>query len=340
MKIATTFRPHLGGSYEQISRGVSEAERLGFETLFVPDHLISTPDFHREGAEDSDAAPPVRDDELERGTGPTDVWMILAGLARDTSTIRLGTLVTNNSFRYPSMMAVSVSVANEMSGGRIDFGVGAGWFATEHSMYGIPFPSLKERFDRLEDLFEIIHGLWGSDGPFTYHGKHVSVSDALSVSAPDGLRRARLMTGGKGLVRTPSIAARYTDEVNAATDDIDVAMTFFRACDEACERIGRDPATLTRSVSFRIQCGEDEADLRHKTAALGTTLEETRQVHFAGTPDELIERLSPFDDAGVDRVILARRMPVDVPGLRLLGETVVPRFHVAPSRSESANTAP
>lgn len=326
MRIATTFRPHLGGSYETISQGAVEAERLGFEAIFLPDHLLPAPDFHRAGSADAEVTPLPSGDGLERGPGPTDPWMILAGLARDTSTIRLGTLVTNLCFRSPSMTAVSVATVNEMSGGRIDFGIGTGWLRHEHTMYGIPFPDQNERFERLEDLLEIVKGLWGSENPFSFEGRHVSLDQAVPASVSRGIAPARILTGGKGLRRTPRLAARFCDEVNAATSDVEGAMTFFQACDDACERIGRDPRSLARSISLRVQCGEDDADLRRKTEALGSTLEETRSVHFAGTPDELIEVLRPFEQAGIDRVILARRPPVDLPGLRLIGENVLPAF--------------
>jgi F420-dependent oxidoreductase-like protein len=179
--------------------------------------------------------------------GPTESWVTLAGLARDTERIRLGTMVTAATFRLPGPLAVEVATVDAMSGGRVELGLGAGWFEDEHRAYGVPFPSTRERFDRLEEQLAIVTGLWTTPmgERFDFQGRHYQLSDSPALPKPVQRPRPPVIVGGLGKRRTPALAARYADEFNVAFAPLGDFRTLVAAVTDACERTGRDPSSMT-----------------------------------------------------------------------------------------------
>jgi F420-dependent oxidoreductase-like protein len=240
------------------------------------------------------------------GPGPTESWVTLAGLARDTSTIRLGTLLTSATFRHPGVLAIEVAQVDAMSAGRVELGLGAGWFEEEHRAYGIPFPSLGERFSRLEEQLAIITGLWqrGAGEKFEFRGRYYELENSPALPKPVQSPRPPVIVGGHGTRRTPELAARYADEINIPFASSDDCRRLFGLASEACERLGRDPSSLRRSAALVLCCGEDEAEFRHRAAAIGREPEELRAHGACGTAGEVVDVLSRYGEAGVSRVYL------------------------------------
>lgn len=306
MELRIFTEPQQGATYDQLLAVALRAESLGFGAFFRSDHYL-----HMGG---------------EPGPGSTDAWITLAGLARDTSTIRLGTLVTSATFRLPGPLAVSVATVDAMSGGRVDFGLGAGWFDAEHTGFGIPFPSTGERFDRLEEQLEIITGLW--DTPlgerFDHDGKHYQVVAGNGLPKPVQSPRPPIIIGGFGPKRTPALAARFAAELNVPFSDAETASAQYERGGAACEAIGRDPATLIRSAAQVVCVGADDAEVARRAAAIGREPDELRTNGAAGTPDEVIARLQTFADLGVTRIYLQMLDLDDLDHLDLIASEVLP----------------
>jgi len=304
--------PQQGASYETQLAVAREAERLGFDAFFRSDHYL------RMGG---DPAGP------EALPGPTDSWVTLAGLARETSTIRLGTMVTSATFRLPGPLAIAVAEVDAMSGGRVELGLGSGWFEAEHTAYGIPFPPLGERFDRLEEQLAIVTGLWSTpEGQrFTFEGRHHRLQDSPALPKPVQRPHPPVIVGGAGKRRTPALAARYAAEFNLP---FHAPVAFAPACDRvraACEAIGRDPATMVFSAAQTICVGADDAEFRRRAAAIGRDPAQLRQGP-GGTPGEVAEHLRAYADAGAARVYLQFLDLTDLDHLALVAEAVVPRL--------------
>ncbi len=297
--------PQQGASYDDLLAVALRAERLGFGAFFRSDHYLVMGD--------GDGLP-----------GPTDAWITLAGLARDTSTIRLGTLVSSATFRFPGPLAISVAQVDQMSGGRVDFGLGAGWFTAEHDAYGIPFPDLGERFDRLEEQLEIITGLWSTDVGSTYSkpGGHYPILDSPALPKPHS-GAPPIVIGGGGPKRTPALAAKYAAEFNTPF----VSREFFtEQCGRvraACSAIGRDPDDLVYSTALIVCCGVDEADVARRAARIGREPGELRENGLAGTPAEIAERLRSWQAAGAERIYLQVMDLADLDHLDLIASDVV-----------------
>ena len=278
--------PQQGASYDQLLAVARRAEQLGYGAFFRSDHYLKM------GS--GDGLP-----------GPTDSWVVLAGLARETATIRLGTLVTSATFRLPGPLAISVAVVDEMSGGRVELGLGAGWFEAEHHAYGIPFPDTKARFDNLEEQLAIVRGLWSTpEGEqFTFAGERWQLSESPALPKPAQPGGPPIIVGGKGKTRTPALAAKYADEFNVFAD----LETFKQQCTRvaaACEAIDRDPASMTWSAAVVLCCGADEAEFTRRAAAIGRSPDELRASAAAGTPDEVAATLRAWNAAGADRLYL------------------------------------
>ena len=226
----------------------------------------------------------------------------------ETSGIRLGTLVTSATFRHPGPLAIAVAGIDEMSGGRIEFGLGAGWFEAEHVAYGIPFPPVKERFDRLEEQLAIITGLWETPkgGTFTYEGTYYQVTDSPGLPKPVQRPRPPVIIGGHGLRRTPALAAKYADEFNVGFSPLGEVAAQFGRVSQACVAAGRDPAALVYSTAQVVCCGKDEATLARRAAAIGIGREvaELRANGIAGSPAEIVERIATFAAAGAQTLYL------------------------------------
>jgi F420-dependent oxidoreductase-like protein len=278
--------PQQGATYDDLLAVARAAEDLGFSGFFRSDHYL-----HMGG---------------DGGAGPTDAWTTLAGLARETSTIRLGTLVTSATFRLPGPLAVQVAGVDQMSGGRVELGLGAGWFEAEHTAYGIPFPPLGERFDRLEEQLAVITGLWGTPAgtTFNHDGTHHPVAESPALAKPVQDGGVPIIIGGGGKRRTPTLAARYAAEFNAAfTSATDSGRLFNRVRDFAGE-IGRDPDSLTYSAAQVVCVGKDDATLRRRAEAIGRDVDELRANGLAGSADEVVDKIGEFREVGTERVYL------------------------------------
>jgi F420-dependent oxidoreductase-like protein len=299
--------PQMGSTYESQLAVARETEALGFDAFFRSDHYLTM-------------------GELPGSPGPTDSWVTLAGLARETSTVRLGTLVTSATFRLPGPLAIAVAEVDAMSGGRVEVGLGAGWFDREHTAYGIPFPPLGERFERLEDQLAIVTGLWSTpEGEtFSYEGRHYQVADSPALPKPVQRPRPPVIVGGWGATRTPRLAAAYADEFNVAFGPVESVPERIATVSAACERAGRDPATMTWSVAATVCCGEDEAAVERRAAAIGQAPDQLRKNGVAGTVGEVVDRLGAYAEAGAQRIYLQVLDVSDLDHLRLIAAEVMP----------------
>jgi F420-dependent oxidoreductase-like protein len=309
MELRVFVEPQEGASYEQQLSFAQAAERLGFGAFFRSDHLLRI----RPGS-------PL--------PGPTDSWVTLGALARETSTIRLGTMVTSATFRLPGALAVAVAQVDAMSGGRVELGLGSGWFELEHTAYGIPFWSLGERFDRLEEQFAIIAGLWATPPGerFAFDGAHYQLRDCPALPRPASAAGPPLIVGGLGAKRTPALAARYAAEFNVPFADVEDARTQFQRVRSACEQIQRSPDSLTYSHAITVCCAASEEDLRRRAERIGRDPEELRRNGAAGSPAEVLERLAAFADAGAQRAYLQLIDLDDIDHLELIAAEVMPQL--------------
>ncbi|MFB9313882.1 LLM class F420-dependent oxidoreductase [Nocardioides plantarum] len=306
MDLRIFTEPQQGATYDDLLAVALHAERLGFGAFFRSDHYLGM---------GTDGLP-----------GPSDAWITLAGLARDTTTIRLGTLMTSATFRHPGPLAISVAGVDQMSGGRVELGFGAGWFEAEHQKYGIPFPSTAERFDRYEEQLAVITGLWAADastGGFSHHGTHYQVSDSPGLPKPHQ-PKPPVIVGGVGKRRTPALAAAYADEFNLPFVDTDTTRAQLERVTRACEDADRDPATMRWSNALVVCVGSDEAEFRRRAEAIGREPDELRANGVAGTPAEAVATLARFAAVGSQRAYLQVLDLADLDHLDLLAAEVLP----------------
>jgi F420-dependent oxidoreductase-like protein len=308
MELRIFTEPQQGADYGRLLAVARATEQLGFDAFFRSDHYL--------GMGDGDGLP-----------GPTDAWLTLAGLALQTSRIRLGTLMSPITFRYPGPLAVSVAQVDEMSGGRVELGLGAGWFEAEHTAYGIPFPPAAERFDRLEEQLAILTGLWETPvgQRFSFAGKFYPVTDSPALPKPVQRPHPPILIGGHGLRRTPQLAARYADEFNVAFVSIEQTAAVFGRVREACQAAGRDPGSLVYSAGHTVCCGRDEAELARRAEAIGWDLATQRADGLVGTPDEIVDRLGAFAELGATRFYLQVLDLHDLDHLELIASEVLPQ---------------
>jgi F420-dependent oxidoreductase-like protein len=297
--------PQQGASYSKQLAVAQTAEALGFSGFFRSDHYV---------AMSGDGLP-----------GPTDSWVTLGGIARETSSIRLGTLVTSATFRHPGPLAVSVAQVDEMSNGRVEFGIGAGWFEREHMAYAIPFPPLRERFARLTEQLEMITGLWTAPvgETFDYAGAHYAVNDSPALPKPVQRPHPPIIIGGTGANRTPSLAATFADEFNVPFAPMDTIKTQFERVREAVDAVGRPVDSMTYSAAFVVCAGRDDAEIGRRAAAIGREVDELRSNSpLVGTPNQIVDALGSFADIGVQRVYLQLLDLSDLEHLRLFAGEV------------------
>jgi len=275
--------PQQGATYDDQLQLALASERLGFDAFFRSDHYVSMGD--------GDGLP-----------GPTDAWTTLAGLARETSTIKLGTLVSSATFRHPGILSIQVAQVDQMSGGRVELGLGAGWFEAEHQAYGIPFP--RRRFDRLTEQLEVISGLWATPAgqQFNYDGEHYQLRNSPALPKP--AHDIPMIIGGHGAKRTPALAARFASEFNIPFGAFDDVKPIFDRVRRACEDAERDPNELTYSAAFVVCVGETEEEFVQRAKAIGRDPKELRDVGIAGTPAEAVDRLEQVRASGAERVYL------------------------------------
>jgi F420-dependent oxidoreductase-like protein len=298
--------PQQGASYATLLAAAQATEAGGFDAFFRSDHWLVMGE--------SDGLP-----------GPTDAWVALGALARETQRIRLGTLVNSATFRLPGPLAITVAQVDDMSGGRVELGLGAGWFLEEHLAYGIPFPELGERFEILEEQLAVITGLWRTpDGAtFDYSGKHYQVADSPALPKPTQRPHPPIIVGGGGPRRTPRLAATYADEFNLPFRSVDFFVEQCRRVHDACEQRDRDPGELTYSCALVACIGADENEVIQRAAAIGRDAGELRENGLAGTPEEALERLGQWKEAGAERVYLQVLDLDDLDHVALMGEAFV-----------------
>jgi F420-dependent oxidoreductase-like protein len=311
MRLALMTEPQQGLSYDEVLAAARAAEEAGLEAFFRSDHFASFP-----GPE---------------GLPTTEAWSTLAGLARETHTIRIGSLVSPVTFRIPGVLAKQVATVDEMSAGRVELGMGAGWNDEEHAQLGIPFPDLGERYDRFEEAVAVVHGLWTEPDGWSFDGAHWRVEGARFAPRPaHGERRhPNLILGGEGGPRLSRLVARFADEFNLVSASPDKARSAYERIDRACEAAGRDPTDVTRSAMTGVLIAESELDLRDRVRGqlqmLGSSdtdtdawLADRRRRWIMGTLDEARERVAAMAAAGVQRIMLQDFLPRDLDMIRLM----------------------
>ncbi|GAA3655133.1 LLM class F420-dependent oxidoreductase [Microbacterium marinilacus] len=307
MEYCVFTEPQQGASYDTQRVFAQAAERHGFDGYFRSDHYLAM--------DDADGLP-----------GPTDAWMTLAGLARETERIRLGTLVSSATYRVPGILAIQVAQVDEMSGGRVELGLGTGWFEAEHRAYGIPFPP--KRFDLLEEQLAIVTGLWATPAGerFSFHGAHHDLTDSPALPKPTQAR-IPVIVGGGGPRRTPALAARYASEFNIGFQPEPVVADKFAGAVAACERADRDPATLKLSVALPTLAGPTEADLARRASVIGRDLDAFRgDTNVCGSSAEIVDKVARLVELGAERVYFQLLDMTDLDQLAYLGEEVLPRL--------------
>ncbi|HEY2489089.1 MAG TPA: LLM class F420-dependent oxidoreductase [Streptosporangiaceae bacterium] len=307
MRLRIFTEPQQGADYATLRRVAQATERLGFDAFFRSDHYLS-----------------IGGSGLP---GPTDAWATLAALAVETSRIRLGTLVSPVTFRLPGPLAVTVAQVDQASGGRVELGLGTGWFDAEHAAYGIPFPPLAERFGMLGEQLAIITGLWQTpeQQKFSFRGAHYQVTDSPGLPKPAQRPRPPVLIGGAGTRRTPRLAASYADEFNLGFHSVPDSAAAFGRVRAACAAVGRDAASLRYSVAHTVCCGRDTAELERRAAAIGRPLADLRADAVAGTPAEVIDRIGQFGEIGADSVYLQVLDLDDIDHLELIAAEVLPQ---------------
>jgi F420-dependent oxidoreductase-like protein len=300
--------PQQGAAYTTLLHVAKATEEYGFDAFFRSDHYLKMGD-------------------VSGLPGPSDAWVSLAGLARETERIRLGTLVTAATFRLPGPLAISVANVDDMSEGRVELGLGAGWYDAEHTAYGIPFPGLGERFERLEEQLEIITGLWETPvgKTFDFAGTHYQLADSPALPKPVQRPRPPIIIGGVGAKRTPRLAARYADEYNVPFHSIQDTKAAFERVRAACANGGRHDSSMTLSAAQVICCGRDEAEISRRADEIGRSVEDLRENGIAGTPAEVVARIGEFAEIGVERMYLQVLDLEDLDHLALLASDVLPQ---------------
>ncbi|MGA8207971.1 MAG: LLM class F420-dependent oxidoreductase [Candidatus Dormiibacterota bacterium] len=301
--------PQEGATYGELARLARATEAAGFAGFFRSDHFMT---IDREGGL----------------PGPTDAWVTLAGLAVETERIRLGTLMTSATFRLPGPLAIAVAEVDHISQGRLDLGIGAGWYAAEHRAYGIPFPDAASRFERLEEQLTILTGLWATPlgATFSFAGRHYQLEESPALPKPFQSPGPPILMGGMGKLRTPALAARFADEFNCPFVSLSAAAAQFEVVREACRVQGRDPEPMRLSAALIVCCGRDQAQVHRRAGAIGHDLEELAEIGAAGSPDQVIERIAEYGSLGCDRIYLQFLDPTDLDHLELLASEVLPAF--------------
>ncbi|MEZ5145368.1 MAG: LLM class F420-dependent oxidoreductase [Acidimicrobiales bacterium] len=307
MDLRIFIEPQQGATYGDQLAVAKAAEDLGFDGFFRSDHYLKM-------------------GEVSGLPGPTDTWVTLGAIARETSTIRLGTLVCSATFRLPGPLAVAVAQVDEMSGGRVELGLGAGWFDDEHTAYGIPFPTTAQRFAMLEEQLQVITGLWHtpSDGDFSFEGDHYTVVGSPALPTPVQPGGPPVIMGGYGPRKTPDLAARFAREFNVPFPPLPAFREQRERVQAACEAAERDPDSMLFSAALVVCCGRSDEEVELRAGNIGRAAAELRANGAAGSPAEVLETLAAFAEAGADRVYLQVLDLHDLDHLALLGEEVLP----------------
>ncbi|KUJ68764.1 LLM class F420-dependent oxidoreductase [Streptomyces albus subsp. albus] len=302
MDLRIFTEPQQGASYDTLLTVAKAAEELRFDAFFRSDHYLKMGD--------TDGLP-----------GPTDAWITLAGLARETSRIRLGTLMTAGTFRLPGVLAIQVAQVDQMSGGRIELGLGAGWFEEEHTAYGIPFP--KEKFARLEEQLGIVTGLWQTPigEKFSYAGDFYQLTDSPALPKP-AQAKVPVLVGGLGATRTPRIAAAYADEFNIPFASVEDSERQFGRVRKAAEEAGRKGDDLVYSNALVACVGKDDAEVARRAAAIGREVDELKANGLAGSPAEVVDKIGRYAEIGSSRIYFQILDLHDLDHLELISSAV------------------
>ena len=309
MDFRVFVEPQQGATYADQLAVARTAEAAGYSAFFRSDHYT---------AMSGDGLP-----------GPTDSWVTLGAIARETTSIRLGTMVTSATFRYPGPLAIAVAQVDEMSGGRVELGLGAGWFEAEHKAYAIPFPPLGERFDRLTEQLSIISGLWTTPPGerFDYSGSHYTVADSPALPKPVQSPHPPIIIGGAGAKRTPALAAAFGAEFNIPFAPLEVVATQFDRVASALADVGRSPESLTYSAAFVVCAGRDEQQIARRAAAIGREVDELRSNSpLVGTPAEIADKLGAYGQIGVQRAYLQVLDMSDLDQVDFFAAEVIPQL--------------
>jgi F420-dependent oxidoreductase-like protein len=309
MRLRVHTEPQQGASYASLLRVARTAETCGFDGFFRSDHYLA------QGEQRGNGYP-----------GPTDAWTTIAGLAVQTSRIRLGTLISPATFRLPGPLAIQVAQIDQMSGGRVELGLGTGWYAEEHTAYGIPFPS--KRFGLLEEQLAIVTGLWQTPvgERYSFKGEHYTLEDSPALPKPVQTPGPPLIIGGGGRQRTPSLAARYAAEFNLGFDAPSKLKPGYERVKQACESADRDPATLSLSAVLTVCCGKDELEVRRRAAGLGLDMAELKETGLAGTPAAVVDRIGQYAALGVSTIYFQLLDLDDLDQLDLIASDVAPQL--------------
>jgi F420-dependent oxidoreductase-like protein len=307
MQLRIFTEPQQGADYATLLAVAKATEELGFDAFFRSDHYLKM-------------------GSVSGLPGPTDAWTTLAAMAVQTERIRLGTLVSPVTFRLPGPLAIAVAQIDQMSGGRVELGLGTGWFDAEHAAYGIPFPGLGDRFAMLEEQLAIITGLWVTpdDGTFSYEGAHYTVADSPALPKPVQRPKPPIVVGGHGPKRTPRLAAAYADDYNAGFDTVAGTKAAFDRVRAAVDAAGRPEESMIYSAAQVVCCGRDDAELKRRAAAIGQEPAALREHGLAGTPAELIDKIGEFAGIGAGRIYLQVLDLDDLEHLELLAAEVLP----------------
>ncbi|CAM5541608.1 LLM class F420-dependent oxidoreductase [Streptomyces pseudogriseolus] len=302
MDLRIFTEPQQGATYDTLLTVAKATEDLGFDAFFRSDHYLSM------GS--GDGLP-----------GPTDAWITLAGLARETRRIRLGTLMTAGTFRLPGVLAIQVAQVDQMSGGRVELGLGAGWFEEEHKAYGIPFP--KEKFARLEEQLEIVTGLWATEAgqTFDFHGTYYDLTKSPALPKP-AQSKVPVLIGGHGAKRTPRLAARFADEFNIPFASVEDTAAQFERVRDAAREIGRDPGEIVCSNALVVCVGRDDQEVARRAAAIGREVDELKANGLAGSPAEVVDKIGRYAETGSRRVYLQVLDLSDLDHLELISSQV------------------
>lgn len=308
MKLRIFTEPQQGATYEQLLAIAQRAEKLGFDAFFRSDHFLKM-------------------GSIDGHPGPSDAWTTLAGIARETSTIRLGTLVNSATFRHPAITAVSVANVDAMSHGRVELGLGAGWYEDEHKAYGFHFPALSERFEILGEQLHIINGLWNTPlgETFCFNGTHYNIENSPGLPKPVQAR-IPVIIGGRGKKKTPALAARYASEFNMPFVLIDDFAAQCSRVREACTAIGREPSSLRYTSAQTVVCGVDNGEVARRAKNIGRQVEEVTQSGLCGTPEQLIAKIKQWGAAGAQTLYLQILDLDDLEHLDLIATQVLPHI--------------
>lgn len=307
MDLRIFTEPQQGASYDDLLAVAKATEEHGFDAFFRSDHYLKM-------------------GGVSGLPGPTHAWVTLAGLARETSRIRLGTLVSPITFHQPGPLAIMVAQVDQMSGGRVDLGIGAGWYEAEHDAYGLPFPDLGGRMSRLEEALEQIVGMWTTpEGEtFDHAGQFARFENSPALPKPAQIPHPPIVIGGRGKKRTPALVARYAAEFNLPFVPFEDAPAVIANVHSACESVGRDPDTLISSAALVVCGGESDSDVQRRAAAIGRDVDELKANGLAGSAEEIIEKLEAYRAIGVNRVYLQILDLADLEHIAFLGSSLLP----------------